>query len=98
MRPRVVLRALALLLTVCLPAATAQSVPCLDLNAATRAEIESARSVGVELADRILQARRAGPFADWDDLRRRVRGLTRRAREGLSEAGFRLGCDPSRRT
>ena len=76
------------------PMASLAQTPCLDLNAATRAEIESARSVGVELAERILQARQHGRFADWDDLRRRVKGLSRRAREGLEEAGFQIGSKP----
>lgn len=62
-----------------------------DLNQATRAEIESARGVGVELADRILRARGQGPFEDWGDLRRRVKRVSRRALEGLHEAGFMLG-------
>ena len=62
----------------------------LDLNQATRAEIESARGVGVELAERVLQARRGAPFADWQDVRRRVKGVSRRALEGLAESGFHI--------
>jgi len=57
---------------------------------ATRAEIEAVRGVGVELTERLLQARAQGHFVDWADLRRRVKGLSRRAMEGFAEAGFRI--------
>lgn len=62
-----------------------------DLNEASRAEIESLRGVGVELADRILTARRAAPFADVHDLKRRVKGVSRQALRGLLEAGMTVG-------
>ena len=62
-----------------------------DLNQATRAEIESIRGIGVDLAERILQARAERPFRDIDDLRRRVKGFSRRAQQGLSEAGMPVG-------
>ncbi|MEY2593844.1 MAG: hypothetical protein RI972_1533, partial [Pseudomonadota bacterium] len=65
-----------------LPAA-AQALPkassafSIDLNQATRAEIESVRAVGVELTERLLQARQQAPFSDWQDLRHRVKGVSR---------------------
>lgn len=62
----------------------------IDLNQATRAEIESARAVGVELTERLLQARSTAPFADWQDLHRRVKGVSRKALEGFAEAGFQI--------
>ena len=61
-----------------------------DLNQATRAEIEAVRGVGVELADRMLKAREQGPFTDWAELRRRVKGVSRRALTGFKEAGFHI--------
>lgn len=66
----------------------------LDLNRATRAEIESARGVGVEMADRILEARAQRPFEDWTDFRRRVKRVTARTLAGLDEAGFTLASKP----
>lgn len=68
----------------------APAVATIDLNQATRAEIESVRAVGVELTERLLQARSAGPFGDWQDLRRRVKGVGRKALEGFAEAGFQI--------
>lgn len=64
--------------------------PAVDLNQATRAEIEAVRGVGVELTDRLLHARLEGPFRDWPDLRRRVKGVSQRALAGLNEARFRI--------
>ena len=66
-------------------AATAQ-----DLNQATRAEIEAVRGVGVELTERILKARAQEAFTDWADLRRRVKGVSRRALAGFQEGGFQI--------
>jgi hypothetical protein len=68
----------------------APAMAAIDLNQATRAEIESVRAVGVELTERLLQARSAGPFVDWQDLRQRVKGVSRKALEGFAEAGFQI--------
>lgn len=82
-----------------LPAA-AQALPkapsafSIDLNQATRAEIESVRAVGVELTERLLQARQQAPFSDWQDLRRRVKGVSRKALQGFAEAGFEIRGQP----
>lgn len=65
-----------------------------DLNTATRAEIEAVRGVGVELAERVLRARSLGRFEDWADLRRRVKGVNRRALVGWAEAGFHIAGQP----
>jgi DNA uptake protein ComE-like DNA-binding protein len=62
-----------------------------DLNQASRAEIEAIGGIGVELADRILQARSQGPFRDIEDLRRRVKGVSKRALQGLAAAGMPVG-------
>jgi competence protein ComEA len=79
--------ALCLLLAACLPA-FAQ----LDINRASQAELETLPGVGPQLSTRILHAREAQPFKDWEDLRRRVKGLgtaksVRLSREGLTVAG-----------
>jgi competence protein ComEA len=66
----------------------------LDLNQATRAEIEAVRGVGVELTDRLLAARERGPFQDWGEARKRVKGLGKRALMGFAEAGFHIRNQP----
>ena len=47
----------------------------LEINEATRAQIEQLDGVGVTMADRMLEERARQPFAGWDDLRKRVKGL-----------------------
>lgn len=66
----------------------------MDLNQATRAEIEAVRGVGVELTDRLLAARERGPFQDWGEARKRVKGLGKRALMGFAEAGFHIRNQP----
>jgi len=48
------------------------------------------RGVGVELTERLLQARAHGHFRDWAELRSRVKGVSRRALQGFAEAGFQI--------
>lgn len=76
-----------LLAAACLPA-----LAQLDINRASQAELEALHGVGPQLSTRIIQAREARPFKDWEDLRRRVTGLgpaksVRLSREGLTVAG-----------
>lgn len=46
-----------------------------EINEATRAQLEQLNGIGVTMADRILLERERRPFADWDDLERRVKGV-----------------------
>ncbi len=48
----------------------------LEINDANRAQLEQLNGVGVALADRILLEREKARFAGWDDLRKRVKGLS----------------------
>jgi predicted nucleic acid-binding OB-fold protein len=48
----------------------------------------------VELTERLLQARQLAPFTDWQDLRRRVKGVSRKALQGFAEAGFKIRGQP----
>lgn len=79
-------------LAVLLAAACIPALADLDINRASQAELERLRGVGPQLSTRILTARDAGLFSDWEDLRRRVTGLgpsqsARLSREGLTVAG-----------
>jgi competence protein ComEA len=67
----------------------AQTVPAavLELNRATRAELEALPGVGVDMATRILAARALRPFDDWTDLTRRVSGLKARRAAALAAHG-----------
>lgn len=86
------MRRRGLLLWAALPAgALAQGQPQqqrdLDVNTATRAELESLPGVGPALAQRLLTGR---PFADWPDLMRRVSGVKAATARRLSAAGLRV--------
>jgi competence protein ComEA len=64
-------------------------VHAVDANAGNRAQLEQLRGVGPPLADAILQAReRGGPFRDWADLAKRVRGIRDAKARQLSAAGL----------
>jgi DNA uptake protein ComE-like DNA-binding protein len=62
----------------------------MDVNVATRAQLEQLRGVGVRLADRILQERTVQAFHDWEDFQRRV-PVSRRHVEGWRRDGVTIG-------
>jgi competence protein ComEA len=68
----------------------AQEKPLLELNQASRAELESLPGLGVQLVERLLTARAKAPFSDWADLRQRVRGIGTRGAKKLSALGLRV--------
>lgn len=51
------------------------AVSALELNVASRAQLEQLDGIGVVLAEQILVERGKAPFADWSDLRKRVKGI-----------------------
>jgi competence protein ComEA len=61
-----------------------------ELNAATLAQIEQVRGIGVALAERLVAERDRRPFRDWSDLTLRVRGLGNAGAQRLSDAGWRI--------
>jgi competence protein ComEA len=69
-------------------AAVPRCAAALEINEATRAQLEQLSGVGVDLAGRILDERAKAPFSDWNDLTRRVKGLKRQRAAGLSGQGL----------
>lgn len=59
-----------------------------EINQAGQAELESVKGIGPNLAGRILDARKTGPFADWADLRTRVKGVGESKAKKFSEQGL----------
>ncbi len=68
----------------------AQEKPLLDLNQASRADLESLPGLGVQLVERLLVARAKRPFSDWADLRGRVAGIGAATAKKLSAQGLRI--------
>ncbi|MBB2485604.1 helix-hairpin-helix domain-containing protein [Mitsuaria sp. WAJ17] len=62
----------------------------LELNEASRAELESLQGLGPSLVTRMLAARQQAPFASWQDLAHRVKGMGPRMMARLSAAGLRV--------
>jgi competence protein ComEA len=60
----------------------------LEVNRANLAELETVKGIGPSLSTRILQAREQATFANWDDLRHRVRGIGRAKAASLSAQGL----------
>jgi competence protein ComEA len=66
-----------------------------DANTANRAQLEQVRHIGPPLAEAMLVARdKDGPFKDWADLMKRVRGIRAAKAAKLSEAGLSVGGVP----
>jgi competence protein ComEA len=63
----------------------------LEVNTATRAQLEQLNGLGVATVERILQAREQRPFADWQDLTARVSGLRGKRAEQLDRQGLTVG-------
>ena len=75
----------------CLAAALlffAGACAALEVNTANEAELDSMRGLGPDSTARILKAREAGPFADWSDLMRRVKGIKQTTAQKLSGQGL----------
>ena len=73
---------------------TPRTPPPLELNAASRAELESLPGLGPSLVALMLAARQQAPFQDGQDLARRVKGMSPRMRARLSAAGLRINGQP----
>jgi competence protein ComEA len=65
-----------------------------EVNSATQAQLESVTGIGPALAQRVLDARTHGPFADWRDLIARVAGLGPASAARLSAAGLTVNGAP----
>lgn len=60
----------------------------LDVNIANEAELDSVKGLGPASTARILKAREAGPFQNWADLMKRVKGIRPASAKRLSDAGL----------
>ena len=68
----------------------------LELNTASRAELEQLRALGPAKVEVLLQQRERGPYRDWMDLRRRVRGIGAKTAAQLSSDGLTVNGVPYR--
>ena len=54
---------------------TAAAFAAVDVNKATAAELDGVKGIGPGISTRIVEARKAGPFKDWQDFIDRVKGV-----------------------
>jgi competence protein ComEA len=62
-----------------------------DVNQASRAELETVKGIGPGLSGKILDARKSGNFKNWDDLVERVGGVGSGNAARFSKAGLTVG-------
>jgi competence protein ComEA len=67
---------------------TTLAMAAVDVNKASSAELDSVNGIGPGTADKIIAARKAGPFKDWADFTDRVAGVKEKRAAKLSEAGL----------
>lgn len=70
------------------------SAGALEVNIANEAELDSMRGLGPDTTARILKAREAGPFADWQDFMQRVKGIKHATAKKLSSQGLTVAGQP----
>jgi competence protein ComEA len=78
--------------TLLLALVSAAAFAAVDANKASQAELEAVKGIGPTMSTKIVDARKAGPFADWSDLQSRVKGVgpasaTRFSADGLTVNG-----------
>lgn len=54
---------------------TSLAFAAVDANKATAAELDSIKGIGPGTSTKILDARKKGPFKDWNDFVERVKGV-----------------------
>lgn len=78
------------LLAFFLAAYTALAFAAVDVNKATSAELTEVKGIGPATATRIIDARKQGPFKNWDDLIARVKGIAPTSAGKLSDGGLTI--------
>jgi len=65
-----------------------------DANQASRADLETVKGIGPGLSGKIIEARKTGPFKDWNDMVDRVGGVGPGNAARFSQAGLTVGGAP----
>ncbi len=76
------------LIAIALAAFALNAFAAVDVNQASQAELETVKGIGPGLSAKILDARKAGAFKDWNDLVDRVGGVGPGNAARFSQAGL----------
>jgi competence protein ComEA len=74
-----------------LATASIAAFAAVDVNKATKAELEALPGIGAAMSTRVLAERQKAPFKSWADLIERVRGVGAGNAVKLSKAGLTVG-------
>jgi competence protein ComEA len=66
----------------------AASMAAVDANKANAAELDAIKGIGPGTSARIIEARKAGEFKNWDDLITRVKGVGQKNAKRFAENGM----------
>ena len=80
-----------LLMSALLAAFALNAAAAIDVNTASRADLETVKGVGPGLSNKIVEARKAAPFKDWSDMVDRVGGIGPGNAARFSQAGMTVG-------
>lgn len=76
------------LITLLLAVFALNAFAAVDVNQASRADLETVKGIGPGLSAKIMDARKEGAFKNWDDLVDRVGGVGPKNASKLSQAGL----------
>ncbi len=82
------------LVAVLLTTLSLSAFAAVDINKASRAELEALPGVGTALAGRVLAERTKAPFKNWNDVIERVKGVGPASAAKLSAAGLTVSNAP----
>ncbi|MPM88484.1 hypothetical protein SDC9_135588 [bioreactor metagenome] len=67
---------------------TTLALAAVDINKATEAELDGIKGIGPATTRLIMEERKSAPFADWNDVTRRVKGIGAKRAAKLSGEGL----------
>lgn len=87
-------RWLSVIVCVVMLASSGGAASALEINDATRAQLEQLNGLGVAMTERVIVERAKAPFQSWDELRTRVKGIGLKRARQLDAQGLTVNGAP----